>query len=53
MINQSVFPIDVRSLESALVLDVCGVGLVVAGMTFPWMHEKIGYVLPKEIRKHS
>ena len=45
---------DVISLaRGAVVLVVCGAGLTVAGMTFPWMLERIGYDLSKEIRKQS
>ena len=47
------FPTDVRSLAGAVVLVVCGAGLTIAGMTFPWMLERIGYDLSKEIRKQS
>ena len=38
-----IFPTDVRSFASAIVLVCSGTGLAVAGMTFPFMLKTLGY----------
>ena len=38
-----IFPTDVRSFASAIVFVCSGTGLAVAGMTFPFMLETLGY----------